>query len=299
MYYRQFITLEGDSKALGRVVLEARDLRARATLYLQGLKEGAYRLLLLAKGDDENFAADLALVHVGEQGRYENRFEFDRENIADSGLTLENIDGAAIILPKSPTDGFNPQDGFSVLLSGFRGEAYSWRVNLNLPQITNRPPVISQSTEPAPPQTSPHDEIFQTTPPPSYETDHFEYIHPNRAAATTGPDPIEQFFAPQNIVDVFRDSTLKAQWVTTTLPAVYSLGFSIGNNPFIAANAKKYRHVLLGRLQEAHTQRFILGVPDIVAKDDILNAQNNMHTFKPCHPQTPTGEIHGYWLLNL
>jgi hypothetical protein len=76
------------------------------------------------------------------------------------------------------------------------------------------------------------------------------------------------------------------------------LSCQAGEGGIKSANAKN-RHVLLGRLQEAHTQRFILGVPDIVAKDDILNAQNNMHTFKPCHPQTPTGEIHGYWLLNL
>ncbi|MDR2167405.1 MAG: hypothetical protein LBE35_06125 [Clostridiales bacterium] len=288
MYYRQFITLSGDGKGLGRVVLEARDDRARAMVYLQDIKEGSYRLLLLSKGDGENFAVDLGTVVVCDRNRFEGTFELNRTNIANSGLTLECIDGAAAILPKMPGE-FKPRNGFDMILAGFCGAPYSWRANLSFPQhsVEAVVDVVEKVAE------IPKIQAAEAAPP----------VIPAKAGIPPeSNERLDKYFNPANIVDVFNDEEPQAEWVTASLFDLHSLGlynYSIQNNPAIITNARKFRHVLLGRTNSGGQRGYVLGIPDILPKKDIHAMESAMGTFRPCHPQGPSEEMHGYWLMHL
>jgi len=312
---------------MGRVVLEGRGDAGKAALYLQDVKSGAYRLVLLSKDGNDNRAVDVGGVRTCEKGTFEGKFELDRHAIASTNISLEKIDGAALILLKAPEN----YSEFSALLAGFKGEGYNWRENLTFPQFVKatevqpNPPEpqqpemqrpepqelepqptepIEMPAEPVQAQTAHHPE---EVPPQAHPPQSFEHHHPpppsQKPAAITQAAPIQaaqadaigKLFTPQNIVDIFNNDQPQKEWITASLFDLHSLGlynYSVKNNAFVVNNARQYKHVLLGRDEKGYT----LGVPDILTNEN--SHKDGFKEFKPCNPDS-NDNAHGYWMLPL
>jgi hypothetical protein len=206
-YYRQFITLSGTRQSnsrepLGRVVLEARDAVGRATVYLQGILQGSYRLIFFTRDSGHNLAVDAGLVLVDDKGRFEGKFEFNRNDIMDSRLTIESIEGAAVAAATNTEP----------LLEGFTKTSYQWRIGLSFPTLT--PPTSEETEHPVgppalvrPPVVKEEEVVIEeevvviteAVPPSVYEQSHFEHHHPSPVEELELTEPLSM---PMNVVEI-------------------------------------------------------------------------------------------------
>ncbi|MCL2235788.1 MAG: hypothetical protein FWB98_05045 [Defluviitaleaceae bacterium] len=310
-YFRQFIVLSADrpsagKQATGRVVLEAKDDHGKATVYLQNLAQGRYKLLLFAKGEGENFATDAGVVAVCDKGRFEGKFEFKRRDIAGCGLAVDNIEGAAII---QASENFNGQGDISVALAGFRDAPYSWRINLRFPgfdpktekvEAANQEPLHIPEPEsapmPAPEPVLPA--IPEEVPSPVYSGSIADFQHTHNPVQPEKPVPqpnrhLDSFFEASRPVDLFRDHKPYIKWVAANLKDMQALEMGdeeIRNSPFVQEKSHRYRHILMGRDENGN---YALAVPDVFCKHV---SREEFDAFKLCQPGTPVDGSPGYWV---
>jgi len=316
-YFRQFIVLSADrpgagKQATGRVVLEARDEEGKASVYLQNLAQGRYKLLLFAKGDEENFATDAGVVAVCDKGRFEGKFEFKRRDIAGCGLAVDNIQGAAIV---QTGENFNGQGDISVALSGFKDAPYSWRINLRFPGLTpkteevevaQQEPVHIPEPESEPTSTPTPEPVLAPAPPiiveeapsPVYSGSVADFQHTHNPAQPEKPAPqpnphLDSFFKASRPVDLFNDHKPYIKWVAASLKDMQALEMGdeeIRSSSFVMEKSQKYRHILMGRDESGN---YAVAVPDVFCKQ---TTRGEFDDFKLCQPGAPVDGSPGYWV---
>lgn len=129
--YRSFIILRQDCKGyaisskepFGYCKIDAYGNKARFQLYVQELKiipkEKGYRFTLLANLPTGPKQIPIDNFFVDDKGKRNIKFEMDRNNIGDSGLKVEQIEGVAILVEDSLTNTVAP-------LLGFKKEPFKW-----------------------------------------------------------------------------------------------------------------------------------------------------------------------------
>jgi len=285
----------GGRDATGRVVLEAREGGGRATVFLQDAAEGLYRLVLFVKGEGENFAADAGLVPVGESRRFEGKFDFDRSNIAGSGLVVENIAGAAIVQAGSSFDGTGD---IAVALSGFVGAPYSWRVSLRFPQFTPKADAAEEISEPI----HIHDAaatianiVAEEVPEPVYKEGVADFIHTHEQRPPNAH--LKAFFANNHPVDIFSDHKPHIKWYAAGLQELQALnpgGETLCNHPFVVEKAGQYRHALIGQAEDGASFTHAVAIPDVLGTH--TTSHEDFDAFKLCHPNNQEQGSPGYWI---
>ena len=329
-YYRQFVTLLQErpghampgKQAVGRIVIEARDDMARATVYIQDLApQNTYKLAFINRAGEENLGVVLGAIIVDERGRYEGKFEFDRAGIGGSRITCEGIDACVVFL-----GGGNEE--FEAPLAGYRLQPFSWRVNLSFSDGKENSPIleVKQVEESAP--AAPVEVVEETqeevgvkteteaeveeVPPPVYD---FIVEEPVSVPAVTQAaqepipnDEIAKLFENEDTIEIFRDTGQfpAAQWIVTALHKIENLeqiGKELLQNPFVKECCEKHKHILIGRHEDGGNV-YILGIPDVY--DTASNINPNVKefcdifdSFKLCNPNDPVKGSHGYWLKKL
>jgi hypothetical protein len=222
------------------------------------MPQGAYRLFLIAPADNGHGAADLGGVIVDARGRNDSRFQFNRDDIAGSGIAIENIRAACI----AQMDEINGQWDFEVFLTGFTGQPFIWRQNLHFPQRSEN---ITQK-EPPPPMTV-TEAITEAVPEPSYAEDPLIEVPIIKEIPIPKQDhnTICGLFSTRNLVDIFPMEQPKADWIAANLDDLKSL--NLHKDDFVVQNVKKYRHALSGRITHEGDRVYILGIPDIYEKN--------------------------------
>lgn len=112
-YMRIFVTLQQDcgdyslslKQAMGRGIIEVRNGQGRLMIYGQGLKpEVMYKVCMLG---EESCAKAPNIVEADKSGKCEYRWGFEPDNIAGSGLKIEDIRAVAILVDeKAPLIGY-------------------------------------------------------------------------------------------------------------------------------------------------------------------------------------------------
>jgi len=333
-YYRQFVTLLQErpgyamsgKQAVGRIVIEARDDMARATVYIQDLSpQSTYKLAFVSRAEESNLGVVVGSIIVDERGRYEGKFEFNRANIGGSGITCEGIDACVIFLSSD-------EEEFTAPLAGYRAQPFSWRVNLSFPdgreespilevkQIEEVVEVIQEVTETveeiSPEAVEVVEEVLEETTKESIEIEEtplpvYDFVVEEPvsdvfvAEEPVAQDDISLLFHNDNIVEIFSysDRYPDAQWVVTNLQSIQIISDDVLKNPLVGKCYEKHRHVLLGRNAENNGHNtYILGVPDVFD----ITVHTNEHefnslfdSFKLCNPSDPIKGAHGYWLKKL
>lgn len=314
-YFRQFITLTQDRpgfslpgrEVAGRIVIESRDGVGKASVYIQNISpQHSYKLVFVAKGGDRNIGVALGHIIIGEKGRYEGKFEFEPNNIGGSGMTCRDIDGAAVLV--------NNAEDMAAALVGFKGQPFSWRVNLRFGEAA-----VKEESEAAPEETDAEIvmEVIEEVPASVYD---FEYevnlpswgevSAENRDEGEfTEPDGIALLFEGADTVEVFKEydengdnlnSNIK--WIVAGLQDITALSCveeSIKSNPFVHNSFEKYKHLLLGEISIEGQSEYIIGVPDVYSEENALPAIEEFEVFKQFRPGEPAAGSHGYWLKRL
>lgn len=107
-YSRNFIILQEDEKGYGLASdkaptgyakLEVKNNKCRVSFYVQNLKKEMkpYYILLICDKKDNKKLVKLGELNIDNTGRAEISKEFVPENIADSGLSVDKVSGAAIV----------------------------------------------------------------------------------------------------------------------------------------------------------------------------------------------------------
>jgi len=315
-YFRQFVTLLQErpghaisgKQAVGRIVIEARDSTARATVYIQDLSpQNTYKLVFVNKAGEINFGVVLGTIIVDEKGRYEGKFEFNRTSIGGSRINCEGIDACVIILGDGDED-------FVAPLVGYRTQPFSWRVNLAFPDNKEDSPILEvkqveeiEVTEEIQEASEVEEKITEVAQEEIQEEVPISVY--NFETKDTETSNFESLFKNENIVDIFDGAGRfgVAQWVVTTSQEVMGqftgkLGMEILHNPLVSECCEKHKHVLLGRNKSEGNTTYILGIPDIfdITSHAIGHELNNIFdSFKLCNPNDPVKGAHGYWLKQI
>ena len=143
--YRSFIILRQDCKGyaisskepFGYCKIDAYGNKARFQLYVQELKiipkEKGYRFTLLANLPTGPKQIPIDNFFVDDKGKRNIKFEMDRNNIGDSGLKVEQIEGVAILVEDSLTNTVAPLLGFkkNPLNGIIKTRAKAWKKKKN------------------------------------------------------------------------------------------------------------------------------------------------------------------------
>jgi len=335
-YYRQFVTLLQErpghampgKQAVGRIVIEARDDVARATVYIQDLSpQDTYRLAFISRAGEANLGVILGSIIVDEKGRYEGKFEFDRANIGGSRITCEGIDACVVFLGGG-------EEEFAAPLAGYRTQPFSWRVNLSFPDGKEESPilevkqveeivaeevVVEEEIEEAEDEVEEEEEEeeravlgisevaaeVEDVPPPVYDFDIVEILDEEvRAEEVADDDDLQVLFQGENVVEIFGNSDRfpNAQWVVTSLQHAGAVDDDILLNPLVMECCDKHKHILLGRNVEDGRSTYILGIPDIYDISQYTEEHEFIElfdSFRMCNPNDPIRGAHGYWLKEL
>ena len=264
-YYRQFVTLLQErpgyampgKQAVGRIVIEAREEAARATVYIQDLSpQNTYKLAFINKAAEVNLGVVMGTIIVDERGRYEGKFEFNRTDIGGSRITCERIDACVVFLAGS-------EEEFAAPLVGYRMAPFSWRVNLSFPDGKDDSPIleVKQAAEPEEPVAEVEEPIgdeadeieeeegegvlgiaentleTEEVPPPVYDFAVEEPVYlPKESPAQMDENPepvkndeadrISDLFQNESAVEIFSKSDRfpNAQWIVTTAKRVGEIG---------------------------------------------------------------------------
>ena len=334
-YFRQFVTLLQErpghtmpgKQAVGRIVIEARDEMARATVYIQDLSpQNSYKLAFISKAGEANLGVVLGSIIVDERGRYEGKFEFSRADIGGSRITCEGIDACVVLLNGGEED-------YAAPLAGYRLAPFSWRVNLSFPDGKEDSPILEvkqveeekiekvvEIEEKVEVEEIPKIEAVEEAskvkevgveaeevPPPAY--DFVTEVTQN----SQSNDRFSALFESESIIEIFGNSDRfpSAQWIVTTLQKIEGPGEvqamgqivdDILKNSLVRDCCDKHRHILLGRNADGADNIYILGVPDVFD----ITIHTNEHefnsifdSFKLCSPSDPARGAHGYWLKQL
>jgi hypothetical protein len=312
-YYRQFVTLLQErpghampgKQAVGRIVIEARDNMARATVYIQDLSpQSTYKLAFISRAGEGNLGVVLGSIIVDERGRFEGKFEFDRANIGGSTIACEGIDACVVILGGS-------EEELAAPLAGYRSQPFSWRVNLGFADGKEESPILEvkqleevaaeTETESAKKPEKPEEAVeAEEVPAPVYD-----FVMEEQASeAPTPHDVFQALFQEESTVEIFGHwgRFPKAQWIVTTLQSIEATGEKLVQNPLVRECCQKHRHILLGRNIGDMVSTYVLGIPDIY--DITLHTGEHefnslFDSFKLCNPSDPVKGAHGYWLKQL
>jgi hypothetical protein len=107
-YSRYFIILQEDEKGYsldadkvpsGYAKLEMKNSKCKISYYVQNLKKEKqpYHMVLICGKKDVNKIIKLGKLNIDDYGRVDISYEYDIENIADTGIAAEKIIGAAIV----------------------------------------------------------------------------------------------------------------------------------------------------------------------------------------------------------
>ena len=106
-YNRFFIILQEDQKGYGLdsnktpsgyAKLEVRNDKAKASFYVQNLKKqkGPYCMILIVQGKSGKELVNLGQVNIDNGGKADVSNEFDANNLANTNISMDNVQGAAI-----------------------------------------------------------------------------------------------------------------------------------------------------------------------------------------------------------
>ena len=106
-YNRFFIILQEDQKGYeldsnktpsGYAKLEVRNDKAKASFYVQNLKKqkGPYCMILIVQGKTGKELVNLGQVNIDNGGKADVSNEFDANNLANTNISMDNVQGAAI-----------------------------------------------------------------------------------------------------------------------------------------------------------------------------------------------------------
>ncbi len=131
-YARMFVTLKQESsdyssdfrEAMGRCVIEVRFGKGRFSTYIQGLKQGDYRVLFISCKNGNNIGVDIGKICTDVNGKGEMKIEFDPKNVCDTNLKIEDFHVVGIM----PYDDKNNK----ALLTGYVGGIVQWKEGFSL-----------------------------------------------------------------------------------------------------------------------------------------------------------------------
>ncbi|MEG1257183.1 hypothetical protein [Clostridium sp.] len=106
-YNRFFIILQEDQKGYGLdsnktpsgyAKLEIKNDRAKSSFYVQNLKKqkGPYCMILIVQGKSGNELINLGQINIDEGGKADVSNEYDANNVANTNISVEKVQGAAI-----------------------------------------------------------------------------------------------------------------------------------------------------------------------------------------------------------
>ncbi|MEW8995443.1 MAG: hypothetical protein AB2376_13325, partial [Clostridium sp.] len=106
-YNRFFIILQEDQKGYGLdsnktpsgyAKLETRNDKAKASFYVQNLKKqkGPYCMILIVQGKTGKELVNLGQINIDNGGKADVSNEFDANNLANTNISMDNVQGAAI-----------------------------------------------------------------------------------------------------------------------------------------------------------------------------------------------------------
>ena len=313
-YYRHFFTLTQErsgynqnGEALGRIVLEAKEGIAKASVYIQNLlPKHIYKLMLIFKKEDTHIGVDIDQIMVSEKGRYDEKIEFAAYNIQSSGFSVDEVYACAITL-QSSSEIIAP-------LVGYKLSAFSWK--LNFKKFENKPQEkqeevkkeVAKVKEEQEVTKAEQEEIIEKEE--AIEATQEEDVLPIKEGIKIKEDDIKsdiknqsinQIFETEAAVDIFEEMHPKVHWVATTLNTLYNIKAAehICESTFVSACFEKYRHVLLGKTKSNGDYIYIVGIPDVYMSDIAKKQQMNFDSFKCVRTHEATDGAHGYWLAIL
>lgn len=311
-YSRRFITLNQECKeynisskqVFGRGVIEVRNGSGRVIIQSQGLKPDVkYEVLFV--GSDKYATASKAFG-VDSQGRSEYMWEFDPNDIAKSGLALEEVSALGIVVEgeKSP-------------LMGYVNGSYDWQSVVSRDKGT-KPVLEAVPVEEEPIKEQPVKEDSAKEESIKEETIKEEAIKEEKAKVseeqgnTTQPadESLKEiiFEFNENLEELKYYASIKSskdrdidyifktykevkpfgedgvQWININLRELALVGGDLWkymNNPFVTCGCRRFKHLILGRFNK-NGERFILGVPCNYDREYKLEA--NMQGFDGFKP---------------
>jgi len=127
-----FVTLKQESsdyssdlrEAMGRCVIEVRFGKGRFSTYIQGLKQGDYRVLFISCKNGNNIGVDIGKISIDINGKGEMKQEFDPKNVCGTNLKIEDFHVVGIM----PYEDKNNK----ALLTGYVGGIVQWKEGFSL-----------------------------------------------------------------------------------------------------------------------------------------------------------------------
>lgn len=111
----------------GYMKIEIRDGKGRITTYIQGLKplknNEMYRIYLISANSDNSLGIPVGWLETDSRGRGEHKYEFNPDNIENSGLSIEKFNVAAISIKG---DNINE---FTFPVVGYKEREILWKNN--------------------------------------------------------------------------------------------------------------------------------------------------------------------------
>ncbi len=131
-YARMFVTLQQENSdysydfkdSMGRCVIEVRFGKGKFSVYIQGLKQGEYNVVLVSCKNMNNTGVVLGKIKSDSNGKGELRFEFDPENVCKTNLKLEDFH-VVVIMP-------DEIKASNSILTGYVNGTVQWKENFSI-----------------------------------------------------------------------------------------------------------------------------------------------------------------------
>ena len=111
----------------GYMKVEIRDGKGKIITYIQGLKilknDEMYRIYLISSQNNNCIGLPIGWLEIDNRGHGESRFEFNPDNIENSGLSIEQFNiGAILVKNKNSSQLIAP-------VVGYKGKETLWKNN--------------------------------------------------------------------------------------------------------------------------------------------------------------------------
>lgn len=107
-YSRIFITLKQERPdfclnsrpAMGRCIIEIRNGKGKLMTFIQGLKPDIlYKIHMISCGTEKSIGVSVGFIDIDNNGKGEMKWEFDPDNVGNSGINIENFNVIAFLVP--------------------------------------------------------------------------------------------------------------------------------------------------------------------------------------------------------
>lgn len=289
-------------EAIGRCKIETRANDGKIYIWVQNLKPNIYDIYLINANKND---VKIGELKVDMRGYAELNFDFNAENILNTGININNINVIAFTLADKKNE---------IVMEGYKNQKIEWQNNFKSKINENENKKINESNEKneIEAKTNEEETKINTTDETFKEIagkinkelkalENYKFMSEDEIQNldTKKNDELEYIFQHNTPMSPFQNQKKEIKWVRLALKELSCLpidSWTLINHPFIFSAYYKNKHMLLGK--NISNSEYILGLPDTYQPEyKTLMSKLGFVQFKSCQDKKAMKNDHGYWLM--